>query len=152
MRVLVLTALTALLLGALVAVLGVTLMGCTPRVAYHPDPAFPDDEVEAIWQAARAWDAIVKPERRIYSGSEWTVVRAEPPGGFGFNGLCRRSVKTIWIRPEPIGASTKEVAAHEWGHALGLGHTKTGVMMPHTVSMEFTPEVIEDCKRVGACR
>lgn len=130
---------------------GLIAVACTPAVAYHPDPSFPDDDVEQIWQAARAWDAIVKPEKRIHNGSDWTVVRAEPPGGFGYNGLCRQSVRTIWIRPEPFGATTYQVAIHEWGHALGLGHTRTGVMMPNTVSAEFTQDVIEECRRARAC-
>jgi hypothetical protein len=125
---------------------------CTPPgLAYRQDPAFPEDEVEQIWLAARAWDAILKPERRIYRGSDWSVIRQEPPGGFGYNGLCRQSVRTIWIHPEPRGATTYAVALHEWGHALKLGHTTTGVMMPNTVSVEFTPEVLTECRRAGAC-
>jgi hypothetical protein len=132
-----------LLLAALVA--------CAPPVAYRADVSFTDDEHAQIWRAASEWNRHTKPEKRITLGNEWRVLKAEPPGGFGYNGLCRRSVKTIWIRPQPFGATTYEVAVHEWGHALGLGHTTTGVMMPNTVSTEFTPEVMAECKRVGAC-
>lgn len=125
------------------------LSACAPAVAYRPDPAFSPDEQAQIQRAADEWNKYVKPAYRIHPGDDWQVLKQEPP--HSYNGEAKRSTKTIWIRPVPIGASVYEVALHEFGHALGLGHTETGVMMAFTVSTEFTSEVLAECRRAGAC-
>lgn len=152
-------------LGSLLVVL---LAGCIEPVAYTPAREFPDSEREEIWKAARAWDAIVKPERRIRPGNNWIVVREEPP--YGFNGYASRTQRKIWIRPVPGGGvSTYAIAIHEWGHALGLRHICTapgakgdadprpcgseamGVMDPMHVGTTFSEDDKAECRRAGAC-
>ena len=150
------------------ALLLLALVACIEPVAYRPAPEFPDSERAEIWRAARAWDAIVKPSRRIRPGNDWIVVREEPP--YGFNGYAHTGLRKIWIRPVPGGGvSTYEIALHEWGHALGLRHICTapgakgeanprpcgtealGVMDPLHVGTTFTEEDRQECRRSGAC-
>lgn len=126
------------------------LASCAAPVAYRADVAFSAPERAEIAQAAADWNERLKPDKRITEGDAWKVLKQEPP--HSFNGECHRGVKTIWIRPAPVDASVYAVALHEWGHALGLGHTTTGVMMATTVSTEFTPEVMTECRKAGVCR
>lgn len=131
------------------ALLLALVVACTPPVAYRADVAFTDDEQAQVWRAATTWNERTLPERRITQGTIWRVLKQEPP--HSFNGECSQRARTIWIRPEPRGATVYEVALHEFGHALGLGHTSTGVMMAAEVSTEFTSDVMAECKRAGAC-
>lgn len=149
-------------------VLLLALAACIEPVAYTAAPEFPDSERDEIWQSARAWDAIVKPSRRIRPGNNWIVVREEPP--YGFNGYCDARLRKIWIRPVPGGGvSSYAVAIHEFGHALGLRHicsapgakgnadprpcgaTTLGVMDPLHVGVTFSEEDRAECRRAGAC-
>ena len=149
-------------------VLLLALAACIEPVAYTPAREFPDSERAEIWAAARKWDEIVKPARRIRPGTNWLVVREEPP--YGFNGYASSRERKIWIRPVPGGGvSTYEIALHEWGHALGLRHTCTapgakgsvassrpctgdfGVMDPTKPNVEFTDEDVKECREAGAC-
>jgi hypothetical protein len=43
------------------------------------------------------------------------------------------------------------IELHEFGHALGLPHTATGVMEPHAYEPSFTPDVLIACRNAGAC-
>lgn len=127
------------------------LAACGAPMAFSVDPSFSSAQDVEIARAASAWNAHVKPDHRItLTGGQWIVYRRETPGGW--NGSCSRSEKWIAIRGEPIGATTYAVALHEFGHALNLAHTPTGLMMPFTVSEEFTPEVLEECRKAGACK
>jgi hypothetical protein len=139
-----------LIIGAL-ALLSACASGHAPGVLYQTEAEFTDDERYEIAQAAEAWNSLpaLRPEMHIGEGNEWLVVKERPPQGY--NGETSVTQRKIWIDPQHPGASVYAVALHEFGHALGLGHTQTGVMMPFTVSVEFTPEVIAECRRVGAC-
>lgn len=131
---------------------GLLLVASCGSLAFAIDPAFAPSEREEIQAAAAAWNLVVSPENRLtFDAASWRVFKREPPSG-GFNGLCRRSERTIWIRPQPIGATTYAVALHEFGHALGLGHTESGVMNPNRVTVEFSEEDLVECRRAGACK
>jgi predicted Zn-dependent protease len=131
------------------ALLLALVVACAPPVAYRA-PAFTPSEQAEISRAAAAWNAVTRADHQITEGDAWQVLKEKPPQGY--NGECSISRRTIWIDPEHPGASVYDVALHEFGHALGLGHTKTGVMMANTVSTAFTPEVLAECRRAGACR
>lgn len=126
------------------------LLACHP-LAFSVDPAFSPDAQAQILRAAADWNTRTNTAHQIsFDGNSWHFLSAEPPEG-GYNGLTKMSERTIWCRPIPIGATYYDVALHEFGHALGLGHATTGVMMATTVSDEFTPEVMAECRRAGAC-
>ena len=126
------------------------LVACTPPVAYRMDVAFSTSEQAEIRRAAAEWNAITTEDSQITEGDEWRVLKKVPQ--FNRNGECSRSKRTIWIHPEHPGATVYEVAVHEFGHALGLGHTTTGLMMGDVLSTEWTPEVLAECRKVGACK
>ncbi len=44
-----------------------------------------------------------------------------------------------------------EIVAHEFGHLVGLGHTRTGLMTPAYNDLSWTDDVERECERVGAC-
>lgn len=131
--------------------LAASLVGCTlPKFGEDPldfkvDAAFGDDE--PFRRAGGKWDLFTHPSNRITFGhGPWTIVEQDP--GTGYNGGTSNEERTIRIKP---GADPYLTSIHEFGHALGLHHTATGVMNPLEPSDAFTPEVLEECKHVGAC-
>jgi hypothetical protein len=124
------------------------LLSCTP-LQFAVDPAFVPDEQAEVRKAAADWNArTVHPI--TFDGTAWRVLKQDP--GTGYNGITYSSKHLILISAEHPGATVYSVALHEFGHALGLQHTTTGVMQAAVVSTEFTPEVLAECKRVSACR
>jgi len=128
-------------------------LGCGGPLLLRVDPAYAPAERNEIALVAGKWNEVVKPSRAVMlrADGSWYVAKEDPPDS-GFNGYTFSPEKKIWMRVHPGGdVPYYAIALHEMGHALCLGHTDSGVMMPFTVSVEFTPEVLFECRRCGAC-
>jgi hypothetical protein len=133
-------------------VAGLVLVAACRPLAFAVDPTFVPSEHDEIARAADDWNARTVSSKRItFDGSSWRILKRAPDSGY--NGYTDGRAHIIQISPESgrDGAGFYAVSLHEFGHALGLNHTTTGVMMPFTVSVEFTPEVMAECRRAGAC-
>jgi hypothetical protein len=127
------------------------LVSCAPPLAFTVAPTFTADERAQIAAAAEAWNQRTVPSKRItLDGGEWSILEVDP--GTGWNGSATPSRRVIRIHPNPVNATTYEVALHELGHALGMMHTTRGVMFPHWATSEFSDEDMAECRRVEACR
>lgn len=147
---------------ALTVLLLALLCACAPSYRFRVDPRFEPIEVRGIEKAVYTWNVLPGFRHRITLDTKgnWQVLKEEGPKSkqddgmpidYDWNGECSRSKRTVWIHPQS-SEDEYPVMLHELGHAVGMKHTTTGVMMAYTVSVEFTPEVMAECKRVGACR
>jgi hypothetical protein len=146
-----------------VLLLALELLACAPdrrtstatdRITVEPLWSFTPTQQEEIERAAAEWNARTVPSKRIVfeRGGDWRVLGHNPCTGV--NGHADPVMQVVHVTPDPGGGATVyAVALHEFGHVLGMWqHTPTGVMHASEVSVEFTAEVMAECRRVGACR
>lgn len=132
--------------------LALALVSCGGTPPWHGDQTFTPAEraeVEAgyAWIAARVgedpapivWDAP--------HGDHGDGRIARVTAGFGSREEDGK-VFVLVAQPEAIRA----IAAHEFGHFFGLGHTETGVMRPVGASLEWTDENQRACEELGVCK
>ena len=136
------------------------LVGCADEVTYLTDAAFSEAQASEIDRAA-GWlnGHTARKLVRVYRRSEadYHVISARVPGGW--RGHASEGFELVRIDLELTPPELVfEVAKHEFGHALGMGHTATGFMFdgtsdeqPCVPDYEWTPDVTEECIRAGAC-
>lgn len=144
-------------------ILAATLLGCSADA----EPDLPMTEVEgrevlsqAAWWSTYTDDAhqVACPDPQIclVAGKTWTIHKRRTVAEW-----CRESLGcggvTLPVHRELLIAQQRDVGnfglmiRHEIGHALGMHHTATGVMQFPFHDPSATPEVLEECRTVGAC-
>lgn len=143
---------------------------CVP-LAFAVDPAFPPEEQTELREAAETWNPVTVPEKKItLAGGKWRLAR-QMPRRPEWSGYCSRSEQLVQIHP--LALHKRSVAAHEFGHALGMRHhcwmpgglpkprpgepqceplgPSLGIMDPGHSSAELTAADLAECRRVGSC-
>jgi hypothetical protein len=115
------------------------------------DAVFTQSQGAEIQRAADVWNSLsVRPITFAPQGQgDWLIL----PASVTLNRLGYAEPKRKLIRINPVTPDNQiyAVALHEFGHAIGLGHVKHGVMDPDHQTMAFSAEDIAECRRVGAC-
>lgn len=139
---------------ALLAALALVLAGCGgPRTdwTFTLDPAFSPEERATIRAAAEEWhrfaprthiDIADGPLRAPF------VLRVAPGGtvdGMTVTGYTWDK-GVILLAP----GFTQPMIQHEFGHALGLDHTASGVMRIWAQA-DWTADDLDECQRVDVC-
>jgi hypothetical protein len=132
--------------GAILALLGLLISGCgTPLSTHYAvaiEPAFDESQ--------RAWVESAVADWRTKTGADLSVtiqtcsgvseghicLHAGPsghPGNCGWTSTAGIDGGEIWLDTSEVsGVSLQQAAAHELGHAMGLGHLGAGhVMSPN---------------------
>lgn len=122
---------------------------------------FTDGDRIAMELAAQKWNGIS--HRTIdLSGGSWAIVREPTPNGY-YGWTQGSPTRRISISPTVPSQDMYLAVLHEFGHSIGLSHVCHGVMWgtnppPKGVctdghpTVDFTPEDIAECVRVGACK
>jgi hypothetical protein len=129
-------------------------------------PGLTTEERDAVSAAVAMWNGVTVAAKQMCvsdgagrdvrlipdHGTEWHAMLSESEDGVAFIGLTRA---TDIVIVGGLSATTfLRVAAHEFGHVLGLqhvaGHT---VMAPAALFMadDLTAADVAECRRVGAC-
>jgi predicted Zn-dependent protease len=138
---------------------------------YHVQPGFTRAQRLAIERAVNTWNDVAALHICLDDApAEVDFVMLVEPGsekyqalakglGTEFYGLINRDgIYLVGYRDAFLLHMSNElfesVALHEFGHALGLGHTPApSVMHAHAgTAYSLTPIDMAECKRVGACR
>lgn len=150
----------------LLTLLSFHLLSCGDSREFSLDPSFNAEEVALIRSGADDWNAKVLPDHRLIISLDgpWQIHKQED----AIAGRCNSTSREIWIMPEDkvelwYGAGIPHwnpvvrritfhaTIKHEFGHSLGLQHTKSGVMEQLTSTDQFTQDDLDECRRVGSC-
>ena len=134
------------------AVASLCLVSCgAGDVECEIDAVFTDKQQSEIRRAAATWNAFTVREVTFAPEGEgdWLILPAKVT--LDRLGYAQRKRRLIRINPVTPDDQVYAVALHEFGHALGLGHVKKGVMDPDRQTIEFSEDDMAECRRAGAC-
>jgi hypothetical protein len=136
----------------LLFLLAAALIGCGPRTDWtlDIDPAFTAEECTRLRTAAQMWRDFAGADIELREPATLAgppfILRVKP--GAGADGTTTIPDGIVLLRPD----FTTGQAAHEFGHLLGLGHVKSGVMQGTAdPPSRFSGHDLEECERVGVC-
>ena len=138
--------------SGLLAIASLWLTSCgSGDVECEIDAVFTDHQRAEIRRAAAEWNAFTT---RIVTFApegegDWLILPAKVT--LDRLGYAQRKRRLIRINPVTPDDQVYAVALHEFGHALGLGHVKQGVMDPDRQTIAFSEEDMAECRRAGAC-
>lgn len=120
------------------------------RMTFAP-ASWSAEQTAALHRAAERWSsvAIVPVELvEVPAGAGVSIAPGSMPDAAG-----RAQHGGILLRADLEGEAFEEVAMHELGHVLGLGHVQSGVMRGDSAlhGLAFSAEDLSMCVRVGVC-
>ncbi len=115
------------------------------------DAVFTDQQQAEIRRAAADWNKFTTRVVTFAPEGEgdWLILPAKVT--LDRLGYAQRKRRLIRINPVTPDDQVYAVALHEFGHALGLGHVKQGVMDPDRQTIVFSDDDMAECRRAGAC-
>lgn len=136
----------------LLAVVSLCVVSCGEGdVECEIDAVFTERQQSEIRRAASHWNAFTTRAVTFAPEGEgdWIILSAKVT--LDRLGYAQRKRRIIRINPVTPDDQVYAVALHEFGHALGLGHVKKGVMDPDRQTIVFSEDDMAECRRAGAC-
>ena len=113
------------------------------------DSGFSNEDRFAIATAAAKWNTVTRRKIIVASRGDVLVISADNPTGYA--GWESSRWDLVRIDPDAPREHVYSIALHEFGHMLGIRHTRSGVMHPSERHWELSEEDLAACRRAWAC-